>query len=608
MKERKMVWLIASCLMAVTLLLASCGPAAVEEEVVPGEEEEEVVPVTEEEEEVVAEEGKEKEIVVDALGKLVEKPQYGGTLTGLMGTNIKTFEVLQAGSLCNINWSFVYESLGSGDWTRGPAGTNESPFLSRGSTSSEFWTGGLAESWEWTDPDTIVFHLRKGIHWQNVPPVNGREFTADDVVFSYNRALDNPKTEWKKFSDYIESIRAIDKYTVETKILLQDYGTVGTVTGHSSYEWIYTPEMVEAGGGTIEDWRLACGTGPFMADDFIVDSSITLLRNPNYWKDDELHPGNQLPYVDKVVLLYIQDAATRLAAIRTNKLDIRSGLKPTDVTSLKQTNPEITFKRDIYQVANPRIYFGHNQEPVSDVRVRRALHMAIDWDTIIRDFLGGEGLKASTPINAGWGDDVYTPFEELSPSAQEIWEYNPEKAKQLLAEAGYPNGFKTTLTTPSGYIEKMEIFQAYWKNIGIDCDFNVVERGALLSELYGKKIKQMVACIAGQVSPEYTLLSKATDRSLGKFSDPYFDEQAELIRNTVDNAERAKLCKELGVYWQEKVICLDWPIEYLYAAWQPWVKNYHGEVWMGSYYSDGQVYARIWIDQDLKFQVAGTRD
>jgi len=158
--KKRIVWLMMSCLMVAALLLASCGPAAVEEEVVtPGEEE-----VAPSEEEVVVTE--EKEMVRDSLGRLVEKPRYGGTfILGLSG-DIMAFDEAFIGWGQAVCYSvhLTNEELVTGDWTKGPVGTGEAGWL-----VDEFFghlsVPLLAESWEIPDDETVVFHLRKGVHY-----------------------------------------------------------------------------------------------------------------------------------------------------------------------------------------------------------------------------------------------------------------------------------------------------------------------------------------------------------------------------------------------------------------------------------------------------------
>lgn len=150
--------------------------------------------------------------------------------------------------------------------------------------------GGLAESWERVDLLTKVYYLRQGVRWHDKPPVNGREFVADDVVWSFNEYLENPRSIL--YGKDI-TVTALDTYTVEIKMANPEeiWGRIG---GHVV---INAPEVAAAPGG-YSDWQNVTGTGPYILTDYVTDSSLTFERNPLYWRSDPFYPENQLPYPD----------------------------------------------------------------------------------------------------------------------------------------------------------------------------------------------------------------------------------------------------------------------------------------------------------------------
>ena len=178
---KKLVWLVLSCLMVATLVLASCAPAVTEEEEVVTEEE--VVA----EEEVAVEEG--PEMVTDSLGRLVEKPQYGGTITFAWGD--ASWDPLEGDIPAHTDLTF--EGLSFWDFTRGPSGTGEFTMQSAYYPPEER-VGGIAESWEQLDEATVIYHLRRGVRWQDSPLLNGRELVADDIVYSINAIQAHPRS------------------------------------------------------------------------------------------------------------------------------------------------------------------------------------------------------------------------------------------------------------------------------------------------------------------------------------------------------------------------------------------------------------------------------
>ena len=273
--KRKFVWLVVSCLMVLSLVLASCAPAAPPEEKPPAKEE------------------------VAAPGE----PKYGGTL------NMVLMYVLGFDEINHNPWyvptRFTNEELFSGNWAQGPQGTNDNAWTTTELPPMDQWAGMLATSWEMPDENTVVFLLRKGVHYALNPDseasrlVNGRELTADDVVFSIQRMWDSntcyPVACYPLAKPL--SITAPDKYTV---VLKCPSGQAGySLEASATLMAIIPPEVVEK-YGDIQDWKNSVGSGPYMQVDFVPDNALTYVRNPNYWGKDPLHPENQLPYLDGV--------------------------------------------------------------------------------------------------------------------------------------------------------------------------------------------------------------------------------------------------------------------------------------------------------------------
>lgn len=580
-----------SYLIIMALVLASCGPAE-------GEEEEEGQTVTGTVEEVEEEEEEE-----EVLPEVEKGPQYGGQLTFAQESGLSVWGMAQQLSPQDA-LSLVYERLGTGDWSRGPAGTNEYSYLYR-YTPGEYRIGLLAESWEQPEPYTFVFYLRKGIHWQDKPPVNGREMTSDDVVFSFQKWLEFPRSETKWARDNITSVEALDKYTVEFRVVEGSYANFSSF----GWSWVYiapveTPQVYEL---DFNDWRSICGTGPFMIADFVPDSSLLYERNPIYWGYDEVNPEYKLPYADRVKSIVIPDRTTRLSALRTGKIDMMINISPEEAHSLMKTNPELTYVSKLDAQAYPGVSWKMDEGVFADIRVRKAMSMAIDREAIVRDYFAGEGAEVSWPECAGWGESVATPVEKMPPEIREIYEYNPEKARQLLAEAGYPDGFQTSLISFDALMERLQILQAYWEDIGVEVELRPMEYGALWGTLFSRRFPAMFAAGWGQGDPVGVLAYFITGHyyNFADASDAYYDEAYYEIMETADDAERDRLCKELDLYYKSQVFAVTFPAQVDYTFWQPWIKNYHGEESLGAYYCPGQVWARIWIDQDLKMEMIG---
>ena len=597
--KRKIAWLSLICLMVGALLLASCGPAAVEEEeeVVTPEGEEEVVT----EEEVVVTE--EKEMVLDSLGRMVEKPKYGGVMNYYGGDPMSFDECY------TVPWGvtitrLTHNELFLGDWVKGPAGTDDVGWCVNGFFSTDFLRGDLAESWESPDEETLIFHLRKGVYWQDKPPVNGREFVADDVVFTFNRIYaECPQcyvNNQTKPEHRPTSITAPDKYTVVIKC---PAGYVGnTLNWLGEMLLIMPPESVAAPGGS-QLWENSCGTGPFMLEDYVRGSSATLIRNPNYHEKDPLHPENTLPYLDGIKWLIIPDASTRLSALRTGKID-RAGLSWEEAAEMMETDPQLEYSKYLVSYTN-NIFMRMDkpEKPWADIRVRHALAMAIDNQEIVDELYGGNGVILHYPaLSHKEYQCMYTPLDELPESVRMQYEYHPDKARQLLAEAGYPDGFTVNMLTYSVYVDRLCVIKEYWADIGVEMELDVKEAGAFTGQAYQHRHEDMILIYMdnSSVVAQPSLRPGAT-MNMSIVDDPYCNEHllAELDKNTMNWDKICEIAKKEFPYVLEQCWSIEFPTAYSYIAWWPWLKSYQGEISVGFW--NNPTYIRyLWLDLELK--------
>ncbi len=481
----------------------------------------------------------------------------------------------------------------------------------------------LAESWEFPDPDTTIFHIKKGLHWAPNPSeagrlMNGREFTGDDVFFNFKRYI----TERGSVCWVIEptvtvamTVTQLDKWTVVLKSPVYLGGYPRLVTGNRV--WQMPPEVIQKYGNVL-DWRNSVGTGPFMLTDFVSNASATLIRNPNYWDKDPLGPGkgNQLPYVDTVKMLIVTDPSTRLAAIRTARADWISGVLLDDAESLKKTTPKLQVKRFLpgapYAIGmrqdNPKL-------PFHDVRVRQALMLATDFQSIKNDLYRGEAEILVWPIGPLKElKNIYVPMEELPQSVQDLFKYNPQKAKQLLTEAGYPNGFKSKIivsSTPTSDVDFVSVIKAMWAKVGVDLEIQPREFGVYTSQ--GRNYDEMkLANITGASGIERMFqLRDTTVSNTSWINDPKVEEAfAEFVKDrlVVTNRPKAEqLFRGLIPYVLEQAYVIPKPTPYTYTFWWPWIKNYRGELNVVSQSVGVSWIPWAWIDQDLKEQMTGRR-
>lgn len=585
----KIGWLILSFLMVVSLMLASCAPTAVEE--------------VEEEEAVVEEE--EVEMVEDALGRLREKPQYGGSFTHAQKRPVMGFDPLTAYSWYNYAYVNTHENLWNADWLAGPIGADISDWTIGEWMPPEGRHLQLVTDWKYEIEDgvgTFTFDIREGVYFHNIPPVNGREMDADDIVYSLEREWYHEQSRSYYTTEEEQrpySIEALDKWTVEMKCN-PSYAESILITSAGDTD-IVAQEMVEE-YGDLEEWNATCGTGPFVLTEYVPEASLTLERNSNYWRDHPLYPEYKMPFVDSVKILIIPDTSTRLAAFRTGQLDFIDEVEWRDSDNLMSTSPEMSRRKTLRYVSNYVLWMRMDREPFDDIRVRQALWHAVDRQAVV-DFYGGNAWLDNWPIPPYPQYEKYRKSpEERAPEFQELFEYDPDKAKQLLADAGYPDGFKTWIDCDTDSVDELSIIQSYLHDIGVEMEIRAHEYSIYRSIWRGLKHEQMLYGYKWESPPfigGYTVgsltncsmiddprIEEAEARIYELWQEP--DKQAELIKQTMYDviAVKAPLLPNVGIQ--------------AFIMWWPWLRDYDGE-WCIGYvgnWPDAQHY--IWLDTDMK--------
>jgi len=532
-------------------------------------------------------------------------PKYGGTISVAIDRSPVHFDPYYYDTISNDLQGNWMEDLGQADWT-----TDRNKFnFKANSIPAEYQTGLLAASWDIPDPLTYVFHIRQGIRWQNLPPVNGRELVADDIAYTWDRVLGTGHGFTKPDANVtlanfvnIVSVTATDKYTVTFKLSKATPLFLYNILGGASPVRPIVPKEVVDKYGNLEDWKVAVGTGPFMVQDYVRDSSLTLTKNPNYWQTDPSHPGNQLPYIDKLSFLIIPDVGTQVAALRAGKLDWTWRLKWRDADSLKKTTP--TLLSEVYPRTAKALFLRVDLKPFTDIRVREALQMALDTKVIGASYYGPncEQVQFPTFVNSNV-TTVYTPCNQYPQDVQDHFTYNVEGAKKLLADAGYPTGFSTNVVMyNTEEVDLAQVVASYFSKINVQLELKVYDNATRSSILYAR---QQTGMNWQQVSdPNPNPLSSmlmyypTTTWDFGNVNDPYFTTQYDNIRNEPDAAKRTAMLKDLNVY----VTSQFWQIgitggEYLYIFWEPWLKGYSGECQTQGPNNTAWVWEHVWIDK-----------
>jgi peptide/nickel transport system substrate-binding protein len=322
----------------------------------------------------------------------------------------------------------------------------------------------LAESWT-TSPDGRMwtFKLRRGVKFHH-----GRELVADDIKFTYDRVMDaSVGSGGRGYFLAIDAIEIPDKYTVRIHTKQPSASLLAALAGNWS---AIVPRDEYEKRGDLR--RAAVGTGPFILQEWVPQSHLKARKNPDYWDKGK-------PYVDGVEIKIIPDEASIIAQLRTGNIH----------HALLEDNKNYLLVKDdkrLNAMRSPRLGFdcmvmNHGRKPFEDVRVRQAISLAIDRTEVLQVAASGLGQVTGplTPAMKPWA----LPIEAF----KEWYTPNPERAKKLLAEAGFPNGFKTTLkvipTFPT-MVAGSQVIAAQLKRIGVDVQ--------IIQEEYGVWIKNII--------------------------------------------------------------------------------------------------------------------
>jgi len=311
----------------------------------------------------------------------------------------------------------------------------------------------LATQWTTPDPNTWIFTLRKGVKFQD-----GADFTSADVKASLERTIAQKGPVAPLFAA-VDTVDASDPATVR----IQTKSPVGTLLSGLSLVRIAPAAKLSADGF----WNKPIGTAPFRVVSWQPDAQFQLEANPDYWGPP--------PGVKSLTFRDIPELAARVTAIDTGEIDLTFALPPDQIAGLQQNQ---NLKVDETKTFSYYfIWFNHSKAPFTDMRVRQALWYALDIDTIIKDLFSGIGQRAQAPI----------PSTVFGFAAQTPYAYDPAKAKQLLSDAGHPDGIDVDMIwNPGGGPQDRELAQALlsaWNQVGVRVKSREEERGIWLQDL-----------------------------------------------------------------------------------------------------------------------------
>lgn len=323
----------------------------------------------------------------------------------------------------------------------------------------------LAESWEISpDGTTYTFHLRQGVQFHD-----GTAFDAAAVEYNIRRMWDKTSPQYDTRAagntafvwQYLESVAVVDDHTITLQLTAPFSPLLRLMAqGGSGSTGIISPTALQKYGADIQNHPV--GTGPFQFEERVRGQRVSLVRNEDYW--------GEKAKLDRVVFRSIPDAAARVNSLRNSETDMIAVPTPDSIAKLKEDGFVVT------DAAPPHVWYltaNMHEKPMQDVRVRRAISHAIDRDGMANGLLEETALPAyknQAPAN-----------EAFLASNETEYTYDPEKAKELLAEAGYPDGFSTVLETSvdgSGQLVPVQMAEFIKQNlaqVGIDVEIQTYE-------------------------------------------------------------------------------------------------------------------------------------
>jgi peptide/nickel transport system substrate-binding protein len=400
--------------------------------------------------------------------------------------------------------------------------------------------GDLAESWEYQDSRTVTFRLRRNVRFHS-----GAEMTSEDVKFTLERVLDPAtRSPGRSFVDVISAIETPDKYTVRLKLSLP---LASLLSGLASGNLSIVEKAAVQRSGNLQ--RTVAGTGPFMLAEWVPDNFMRLVKNPNYFRRGS-------PKIDTLIIRVIPDQASLLAGVRTRALDMATINQGPVITAAKrEANLQVLQKPGL----NLRIFaFNTSRKPYDDARVRFAFAWAINRQAIVNTAeFGFAAVSGPIPAPTPWA----TPVSRL-PS----YTPNVQRAKQLLAEAGYPNGFNTRIVTSPTYeggVAVAQVIQEQLRAIGVNATLDTIEWGTYINRWVARDFDTMIELRGGDPDPDRFLYR--TFHSTGAvnnflFKDAPIDRLLERGRVNVDPDARKVIYADL-----EKALIEAAPAVFLYT-------------------------------------------
>ncbi len=456
---------------------------------------------------------------------------------------------------------------------------------------------GLAEKWEISpDGKVYTFTVRKGVKFQNLPPVNGREITAEDLKFSweytsrtgeFKKLADEKKLTPSLYTQLFEGMESIEAPNPTTlKVSFKDPFAPFLNYAAFAKNPVYAKEIFQK-DGHFKDTLV--GTGGFMLDKTSSQPGArwVLKKNPTYWQ-----PGK--PYLDEVAGFVLPDASTAFAAFKTGQLDMMGDSGYTmGAEDAKRLRSENGANAVVYGAETPspeHLYLNVRRAPFNNQLVRQAVSLAMnrdEWNKVFNDGEGGWALAGALP-------DTFTQAE-----VKQILKYDPEQAKKLVEQAGYPNGldieFFGSTAYGSIYQQQAELLQSWMKKANIRMNLKFMEHATYLSQTRGNTFDLTFRnkAMAGDIdSYIFGVFHPSSPSNYGGVNDPELTKLVEQTRKEIDPKTRKEVIRSAVRVIAEKAWNLAFVYRTTFHAWRPAVKDY-----APNWGTDGWPLNDVWLDR-----------
>ena len=554
------------------------------------------------------------------------EPVYGGTAV-LYYTEFST--VFDPGMVEQDTYALWLEPLFAMDW-----GADDDTLFKNNNFTLDTAQGQIAKDWSW-DPEACDFTvtIRDDVFFQEKEPeydiFHARNVTASDVKYSYDRVMgtgsgfdaDNfidvdgdlrvrlmPDFDpnYSASGEPSEEVAAPERDYIE---VIDDYTLVfhmGTASEIALTDFIICPINItgpEWDTLTTDqklDWHYACGTGPFVLTDYVADNHYTFSKNENYYGYDERHPENKLPYLDTIIIQKYSDSTSVLSDFFAGRLDYVSQNAYLSDSEIAQLTANADVQHFTYPYQASGIGLKCNQEPFSDIRVRIAMQKAINLEEVAKAYYGYDEL--TYPGLWDMGQAGWSAVPDWDEETLNEYTYDPEAARALLAEAGYPDGFSftvgiDTIADPDLY----ELCKDYLAAVGINME---IQKLADMSE--GRQIqsnpddpRMFNMNLASGTDAGFAFQTYATTGFAYCFYnyDEEFDSLLLATRDAMTPAEQAEMARTTDLYFSRLhiIIALSGPVQTseFFSARIGGVEN--GELMSASHFFRTMT-ARIWAN------------